>query len=44
MFADRPMKDWVTEMAAAAQIVVAIGDCACWGGIPAMEPNPSGST
>ncbi len=44
MFADRPMKDWVTDLAAAAQIVVAIGDCACWGGIPAMEPNPSGST
>jgi hydrogenase small subunit len=44
MFADRPMKDWVAEMAAQAGIVVAIGDCACWGGIPAMEPNPSGST
>jgi hydrogenase small subunit len=38
------MKDWVAEMAAQAGIVVAIGDCACWGGIPAMEPNPSSST
>src|SRR5690606_13939807 len=28
MFAGRPMKDWVTDLAAAAQIVVAIGDCA----------------
>ena len=30
--------------AEAASIVVAIGDCASWGGIPAMEPNPSDST
>ncbi len=44
MFADRPMKDWVTELAAQAGIVVAIGDCACWGGIPAAAPNPSEST
>ncbi len=43
MFADRPMKDWVAEIAAQAQIVVAIGDCACWGGIPATAPNPSES-
>jgi hydrogenase small subunit len=43
-FADREMKDWVTDLANAASIVVAIGDCACWGGIPAMEPNPSDST
>jgi uptake hydrogenase small subunit len=44
IFADRPMKDWVQELAAAASIVVAIGDCACWGGIPAAEPNPTSST
>jgi len=44
MFADRPMIEWVTELCEAATIVVAIGDCACWGGIPAMEPNPSDST
>ena len=44
MFADRPMIEWVTELCEAASIVVAIGDCACWGGIPAMEPNPSDST
>ena len=43
MFADRPMKDWVAEIAAQAQIVVALGDCACWGGIPATAPNPSDS-
>ena len=39
IFADRPMKEWVEELAAQAAIVVAIGDCACWGGIPATEPN-----
>ncbi len=44
MFADRPMVEWVRELTAAASIVVAIGDCACWGGIPATAPNPSDST
>ncbi len=43
-FADRPMKDWVRELSDAAQFVVAIGDCATWGGIPAVPPNPSEST
>lgn len=42
-FADRPMKDWVTELAGAAKFVVAIGDCATYGGVPAMAPNPSES-
>ncbi|MGB7444787.1 MAG: hydrogenase small subunit [Coleofasciculaceae cyanobacterium] len=42
-FADRPMKDWLLELANVANFVVAAGDCACWGGIPAMEPNPSES-
>lgn len=43
-FAGRAMKDWVWDLANAAQFVVAIGDCATWGGIPAMAPNPSQST
>ena len=43
-FADRPMKDWVKDLAEAAQFVVALGDCATWGGIPAVPPNPSEST
>ncbi len=43
-FADRPMKDWVYDLAHAAQYVVAIGDCATWGGIPAVPPNPTEST
>jgi len=37
------VKDWVYELANQASIVVAIGDCACWGGIPAVAPNPSES-
>lgn len=44
LFADRPMKDWVKEMCEAADIVVAIGDCAAYGGLNVVEPNPSSST
>ncbi len=43
-FCDRPMKDWVKELSEVASFVVAIGDCATWGGIPAVPPNPSEST
>lgn len=43
-FAERPMKDWVSDLAKVAGYVVAIGDCATWGGIPAVAPNPSEST
>jgi len=43
-FADRPMIDWVKELSAVTQFSVAIGDCATWGGIPAVPPNPSEST
>ena len=42
-FADRPMKDWLRDLAHVANFVVAVGDCACWGGIPSMAPNPSES-
>jgi hydrogenase small subunit len=42
-FAARPMKDWLGDLAAVAGFVVAVGDCATWGGIPAMAPNPSQS-
>ncbi|CAO5228505.1 NADH-quinone oxidoreductase subunit B family protein [Frankia sp. AgKG'84/4] len=44
VFADRPMQEWVRDLAAHARIVVAIGDCASWGGLPATAPNPSDST
>ena len=43
-FAGRPMKDWVTDLVKVASYVVAIGDCATWGGIPATAPNPTQST
>ncbi|WP_375448049.1 hydrogenase [uncultured Fibrella sp.] len=43
-FADRPMQDWVRELSNVVGYVVAIGDCATWGGIPAVAPNPSEST
>jgi hydrogenase small subunit len=42
-FAGRPMKDWVQEIADVARYVLAIGDCASWGGIPATAPNPTDS-
>ena len=42
-FVGRPMKQWVKELSDAATFVVAIGDCATWGGIPATAPNPSDS-
>ena len=42
-FAGRSMKDWVKDLCNAATFVVAIGDCATYGGIPAMAPNPSQS-
>lgn len=44
MFAERPMKDWIKELSKAAAFVVAVGDCAAFGGIPAVDPNPSEST
>ena len=39
-----PMKDWLSDLAHVANFVVAVGDCACWGGIPAMAPNPTDSS
>lgn len=42
-FAGKPMRDWVNDLADVAQYVVAVGDCATWGGIPAMAPNPTDS-
>jgi len=42
-FAGKPMKEWVKALSEKAQFVVALGDCATYGGIPAMAPNPSES-
>lgn len=43
-FAERPMQDWVRDLSGVAAYVVAVGDCATWGGIPAVPPNPTEST
>jgi len=43
-FADRTMQEWVRELSNVAGYVVAVGDCATWGGIPAVPPNPTDST
>ena len=43
-FADRSMQEWVGELSNVAGSVVAVGDCAAWGGIPAVPPNPTDST
>ena len=43
-FAGRSMIDWISDMAPLAEYVVAIGDCATWGGIVAVPPNPTEST
>ncbi|YAI82122.1 MAG: hydrogenase [cyanobacterium endosymbiont of Rhopalodia sterrenbergii] len=42
-FAGRPMKNWLADLSKVAGFVVAVGDCATYGGIPAMAPNPSES-
>ncbi|BCU68808.1 hydrogenase [Stygiolobus caldivivus] len=44
MFAGRPMKDWLRELVQVADYVVAVGDCASFGGVPASDPNPTQST
>jgi hydrogenase small subunit len=43
-FAGRPMQEWVQRLAQVARYTVAVGDCASWGGIPAVAPNPTEST
>lgn len=43
MLLGRPHKDWIAELAPKAFAVVAVGQCASWGGIPSTPPNPSGS-
>ena len=44
IFAGQPTMYWVREMAKVADYVVAVGDCASWGGIIAVPPNPTEST
>jgi len=37
-----PMMEWVTALAADALAVIALGTCACYGGIFGARPNPTG--
>jgi len=43
MFAGKPMKDWVKYLAPLSEYIIAVGDCAAFGGIPAADPNPTQS-
>lgn len=38
---DKPMQQWIAEMAARAAYVIAVGSCAAYGGITAGGDNPS---
>ncbi len=38
---NRPMRDWLAELCQVAQHVVAVGNCAAYGGITAAGGNPS---
>jgi len=35
--------DIVSEVAKSAALVIAIGSCASWGGLPSADPNPTGA-
>lgn len=39
MFASKPMKDWLKLLANKANYIIAIGDCASFGEVPASEPK-----
>lgn len=39
--AGHTFKDLVTEAAAGAAAVIAMGSCASWGGVPSANPNPT---
>jgi hydrogenase small subunit len=39
----RPVVDILRETAPQAMVVVALGSCACWGGISSTSPNPTGA-
>lgn len=41
--ADRTIQEHLTELAAGAAAIIAIGSCASWGGIPSSGPNPTGA-
>jgi hydrogenase small subunit len=44
VFGGRPFAEFIKKAAAAARFVIALGSCACWGGIPASNPNTVDAT
>jgi len=44
LIGDRPLKEIVLDLAAVAGYTVALGTCACYGGVAAAEPNPTDAT
>jgi NiFe hydrogenase small subunit HydA len=44
VFCERPFIDWISELSKVAGIVVAVGECASFGGIPASGINPTDAT
>jgi hydrogenase small subunit len=43
MIGDRTGVEMLKDVAGSAALVVAIGSCASWGGIPSADPNPTGA-
>jgi hydrogenase small subunit len=43
LVAGRPYMEDVIELARHAKAIIAVGTCACWGGIQAAKPNPTQS-
>lgn len=43
-FCEKPMMEWVKKLSGVASYVVALGSCSTFGGLPAVDPNPSEST
>ncbi|MGA9805258.1 MAG: hydrogenase small subunit [Terriglobales bacterium] len=39
----KPAVQILREVAAQAAVVIAIGSCASWGGVPSADPNPTGA-
>ncbi len=40
----RTTADWVRSLAERARVVVAVGSCAAYGGVPRADPDPAGAT
>lgn len=43
MVGGKPILETVKETAEGAAVIIGIGSCASWGGIPSSDPNPTGA-